>query len=144
MPAHTRADVWSNTSLFWQSGFHSLHRAAGPRFTGSLPFSSDTLCNYVEDAYSLLHKMPLKHLHSAKVRISVLHLAHTHEHYNKPRPQASLHYSCILSSSPHHRLKQTGKRAVAAQLSIPRILLLRGGGLFEVRVHKQQSVDPHV
>ncbi len=79
MPAHTQTlkltDVWSTTSHFWQSGFHSSHWPASPQFIRNLLFSRDRLCNYVKDAFSLLHKMPLKHLHSAKVHIRVPHLA---------------------------------------------------------------------
>lgn len=41
---------------------------------GNLVFSPDGLCNYVEHAYRLLCKMPLKHLHSAKVHIRELSL----------------------------------------------------------------------
>lgn len=111
---------------------YSSHRPASPRLTGNLLFSFDRLCNYVKDAYSLLHKMPLKHLHSAKVHISVPHLAvcaHTHtlsqKHYSKPQPEA-----CPAQPASCHpfpttgRLKQTWKRAVALQQSIPQILPL--------------------
>lgn len=105
------------------------HRPASPRLTGNLLFSFDRLCNYVKDAYSLLHKMPLKHLHSAKVHISVPHLAartHTHKkHYSKPQPQASPAQPASCHPFPTTgRLKQTWKRAVALQRSIPQILPL--------------------
>ena len=65
--------------IFLQSGFHSSRWPASPRLMGNLLFSSDRLCNYVKDAFSLLHKMPLKHLHPAKGHISAtLQYSHTH------------------------------------------------------------------
>lgn len=111
---------------------YSSHRPASPRLTGNLLFSFDRLCNYVKDAYSLLHKMPLKHLHSVKVHISVPHLAarahtHTHSHKNitvnlslKPAP-LSLH-PVILS--PPQAGSNTLGNVLSLRHSIPQILPL--------------------
>lgn len=68
--------------IFWRSGFLVLMPSCHSSFDGgNLVFSSDGLCNYVQDAYRLLREMPLKHLHSAKVHIRAPHLAaHAHNH----------------------------------------------------------------
>lgn len=111
--------------IFWQSGFHSSHWPASPHFIGNLLFSLTD--SYVKDAFSLHYKMPLKHLHSVKVHISVPHLSHSHTHtfYSKSQPGAMPCEAHILSSSPQRRQAQTHlERAVDVSKSIPQILPL--------------------
>lgn len=80
-------DVWSTTSVFFllfflPVGLLVFTPSCQSSFNGgNLVFNTDGLCNYVRHTYRLLCKMPLKHLHSAKVHIRVLHLAvSTHNH----------------------------------------------------------------
>lgn len=74
--SRARRCLVNNFPFFWRSGFPLFTPSCQSSFDGgNLVFSPDRLCNYVQDAYGLLREMPLKHLHSAKVHISVPHLA---------------------------------------------------------------------
>lgn len=109
-------DVWSTTSLYFFSldslVSYSSHRAAGPRLTAETSSLALTDCNYVEHAYRLLCKMPLKHLHSAKVHIRELSL--------KPAELSELHP--VILSPPAAGSGTLGKTCCRA---FPRFCLCR-------------------
>lgn len=75
-----------------------------------------------------------------------LQRAHTHtltkKHYSKPQPEASpAQPACILSSFPHHRQARTDLETCcrsSAEHSPDSAFM----GMFDVWVHKEQSVNP--